>query len=192
MVSCLLFAWWCQTQDLTHTQQELPLRHMPAPSHPYCVHPRWQSCCGGAFKFYWSVFLYWLCWWFPCYWFVFILITLVGFPVSICSLYTVLGFNSFLQAVPTQPLNFSVPSVSYSSLRHVQPTAYGHMHSGIGLSAAQPKTVNLLKMCLVCVCFCSLLSQSCVWLCRWHHHVASGHSTCFFHVIYTEWFYVSM
>lgn len=162
--------------DLMHTRQELPLRHMSAPSHPYCVHLRWQLCCGGAFKFYWSVFLYyvsgfpvidfclyWLCWWSPCYWFVFILITLVVFPVSICSLYIVLGFSSFLQAVPTQPVNFSIPSVSYSSLRHVQPAAYGHLHSGIGLSTAQPKTVNLLKMCLVFVCFCSWLSHSYMW-----------------------------
>lgn len=74
-----------------------------------------------------------------------------GFPVSICSLYIVLGFSSFLQAVPTQPLNFSLPSLQVILLRHVQPAAYGHVHFGIGLSAARHKTVNLIKMCLVFV-----------------------------------------
>lgn len=56
------------------------------------------------------------------------------FPASICSLYIIQGFSSFIQAVPhIQPLNFSVPSLlviplsDMSNLQHMATCMLGRL-----------------------------------------------------------------
>lgn len=110
-----------------------PLRH-PSTQSPIIFNP-WIAimlCYMLSFKVF-TCFLY---------------IDFVGvvFPVSICSLYIMLGLNIFIRAVPcTQPLNFSAPYCQLLLYQTCQPAAHGHRHPRI--VRIQPnKTANLLKV----------------------------------------------